>query len=266
MWQNIQHRTPYCLYICPFFTISRLAQTSWTSYQIRKTVGCACAGNTGNVFPHRRLVGHVGIAYLRWIDPGIPGAYASAILRIWQEAHANMKLNVALRMNGLFVRGSPGGSASQKASNAVEKRKLGVCVRMAPTLRLIWLYNLLWTALLMVYKPVQDKVKIWLPLAKKVYRQTSSISHSLVGNKFVDHSDVVGTSPVGDSPTTSSYSTKHVALMDRKQRKLQYEREIFKFGDLVRLSIEILRYAAKIYHMAVNRLHYIRDILRESIR
>ena len=27
------------------------------------------------------------------------------------------------------------------------------------------------------------------------YRKTSSISHSLVGNKFVDHSDVVGASP-----------------------------------------------------------------------
>ena len=27
----------------------------WASYQIRKIAGCACAGNTGNVFPHRRL-------------------------------------------------------------------------------------------------------------------------------------------------------------------------------------------------------------------
>ena len=28
---------------------------SWASYQIRKIAGCACAGNAGNVFPHRRF-------------------------------------------------------------------------------------------------------------------------------------------------------------------------------------------------------------------
>ena len=33
------------------------------------------------------------------------------------------------------------------------------------------------------------------------------ISHTLVGNKTVDHSDVVGASPVGAAPTTSSFST-----------------------------------------------------------
>ena len=39
------------------------------------------------------------------------------------------------------------------------------------------------------------------------YCQTSNISHTLVGNKIVDHSDVVGASPVGAAPTTSSFST-----------------------------------------------------------
>ena len=39
------------------------------------------------------------------------------------------------------------------------------------------------------------------------YCQISNISHSLVGNKIVDHSDVVGASPVGAAPTTSSFST-----------------------------------------------------------
>ena len=38
-------------------------------------------------------------------------------------------------------------------------------------------------------------------------RKTSSISHTLVGNEFVDNSDVVGASPVGAAPTTSSFST-----------------------------------------------------------
>ena len=39
------------------------------------------------------------------------------------------------------------------------------------------------------------------------YRKTSNISRTLVGKKIVDHSDVVGASPVGAAPTTSSFST-----------------------------------------------------------
>ena len=40
-----------------------------------------------------------------------------------------------------------------------------------------------------------------------IYRQVSYIRRTLVGNKIVDHSDVVGASPVGAAPTTSSFST-----------------------------------------------------------
>ena len=39
------------------------------------------------------------------------------------------------------------------------------------------------------------------------YRQVSNIRHSLLGNKIVDHSDVVGASPVGAAPIISSFST-----------------------------------------------------------
>ena len=39
------------------------------------------------------------------------------------------------------------------------------------------------------------------------YRQVSNIRRTLVGNQIVDHSDVVGASPVGAAPTTSSFST-----------------------------------------------------------
>ena len=39
------------------------------------------------------------------------------------------------------------------------------------------------------------------------YRQVSNISRTLAGFKIVDHSDVVGASPVGVAPTTSSFST-----------------------------------------------------------
>ena len=39
------------------------------------------------------------------------------------------------------------------------------------------------------------------------YRQVSNIRHTLAGNEIIDHSDVVGASPVGAAPTTSSFST-----------------------------------------------------------
>ena len=40
------------------------------------------------------------------------------------------------------------------------------------------------------------------------YRKVSNIRRTLVGNKIVDHSDVVeASSPVGAAPTTSSFST-----------------------------------------------------------
>ena len=39
------------------------------------------------------------------------------------------------------------------------------------------------------------------------YRKTSYISRTLVGNKIIDNSDVVGASPVAAAPTTSSFST-----------------------------------------------------------
>ena len=38
-------------------------------------------------------------------------------------------------------------------------------------------------------------------------RQISNISQTLAGNKIVDHSDLVGASPVRAAPTTSSFST-----------------------------------------------------------
>ena len=82
----------------------------WTSYQIRKTVGCACSGNAGKVFPLRRLQRKLLVSdpgmhhgtcamHVPWCmlgsltcdggenDPGIPGACAPAILRIWQKTH-----------------------------------------------------------------------------------------------------------------------------------------------------------------------------------
>ena len=87
--------------------------STWASYQIRKIAGCACAGNAGNVFPRRRfqrkpLVSDPGmhhgtcVTHVPWCMsgsrtrgggenvPGIPGACAPAISRIWQEAHGTI--------------------------------------------------------------------------------------------------------------------------------------------------------------------------------
>ena len=42
---------------------------------------------------------------------------------------------------------------------------------------------------------------------QEIYGQTSNISHTLVDIKITGYSDVVGASPVGAVPTTSSFST-----------------------------------------------------------
>ena len=55
-----------------------------------------------------------------------------------------------------------------------------------------------------IAKTIQSKTK---PSISLMYRQVSNISRTLVGNENVDHSDVVGASPVGAAPTTSSFST-----------------------------------------------------------
>ena len=46
------------------------------------------------------------------------------------------------------------------------------------------------------------------------FHQTSNISDIVVGNEIVDHADVVRSSPVGAAPTTSSFSSEHLASMD----------------------------------------------------
>ena len=112
-----------CLWILSFLVGSCDPLTNiphwltWASYQIRKIAGCACAGNAGNVFPRRRfqrklLVSDPGmhhgtcVTHVPWCMsgsltcgdgenvPGIPGAFAPAISRIWQEAH-RLTLTVA---------------------------------------------------------------------------------------------------------------------------------------------------------------------------
>ena len=102
--------------------MDHLPPVSWAFYQIRKIAGCACAGNAGNVFPRRwfqrkLLVSDHGmhhgtcVTHVPWCMsgsltcgdgenvPGIPGACAPAILRIWQEAHSHLFDFLSLGLN-----------------------------------------------------------------------------------------------------------------------------------------------------------------------
>ena len=107
MWQFLGNIL-ICAIGCAVVTRTQIEQ--WASCQIRNIAGCACAGNAGNVFPRRQfqrkpLVSDPGmhhgtcVTHVPWCMsgsltcgdgesvPGIPGACAPAILRIWQEAH-----------------------------------------------------------------------------------------------------------------------------------------------------------------------------------
>ena len=64
----------------------------------------------------------------------------------------------------------------------------------------------------------------------KKYRKTSSISRTLVGNKIIDNSDVVGASPVGAAPNTSSFSTLHMASMDWPKTTARADKKHLSFG------------------------------------
>ena len=55
--------------------------------------------------------------------------------------------------------------------------------------------------------PLKDNLVVQAQTTIYTYRQVSNIRRTLVGNYIVDHSDVVGASPVGAAPTTSSFST-----------------------------------------------------------
>ena len=59
-----------------------------------------------------------------------------------------------------------------------------------------------------------------------MYRQVSNIRRTWVGKGIVDHSGVVGASPVGAAPATSSFSTEHLLCEDN----CKPSRETLSFG------------------------------------
>ena len=73
----------------------------------------------------------------------------------------------------------------------------------------------------------------------KYYRKISNIRRTSVGNKTADHSDVVGASPVGAAPSTSSFWAKHQASNGSDKDRCKTRRETLKFGNLVHHILEI---------------------------
>ena len=68
--------------------------------------------------------------------------------------------------------------------------------------------------------------------------KVSNISRTLVGNKIVDHSDVVGASPVGAAPTTSSFINLAPGFNGLGKDDSKTRRDTFMFWDRVRLILE----------------------------
>ena len=93
--------------------------------------------------------------------------------------------------------------------NAVGYPYICVCV-FCTNLTNINIIAVCWEFRLVLISTIVDSWSIHISITKSditTYRQVSYIRRTLVGNKIVDHSDVVGTSPVGAAPTTSSFST-----------------------------------------------------------
>ena len=69
-----------------------------------------------------------------------------------------------------------------------------------------------------------------ISVMREKYSQTSNISCTLVGNRIVDHSDVVGALPVGAAPTTTSFLTLHLTSIDCTQTTARRDENYLSFG------------------------------------
>ena len=73
-------------------------------------------------------------------------------------------------------------------------------------------------------------------MSNNVYCQTFNISHTF-------HSDVVGALPVCTVPTTSSFSTEHLASMDWAMTTARWK--TFKFWYVLCLILEVWQYSLR---------------------
>ena len=63
------------------------------------------------------------------------------------------------------------------------------------------------------------------------YRQISNIGRTSVENTIIDHSAVVGASPVGAAPTTFSLWTQHLVSMDSAKTTARGNEKHFSFDN-----------------------------------
>ena len=80
------------------------------------------------------------------------------------------------------------------------------------------------------------------------YSKTRNISRTFIGNEFLYHSDVVGASPASAAPTTSSFSTWHLASIDWTKTAARgcEKQQVFSYS--VRFILDVWRYY-------IHRLH-----------
>ena len=90
--------------------------------------------------------------------------------------------------------------------------------------------NIMWRAQWKncTYKRHSETGELWGVYCR--YCQIFHIGRTLVGNKTVDHSDVVGASPVGPAPTTSSFSTEHPTSMAWAKTITRRDEKHLRFG------------------------------------
>ena len=69
---------------------------------------------------------------------------------------------------------------------------------------------------------------IWSKQKKTI--MSFDIRRTIVGNKIVDHSDVVGASSVCAAPTTSSFLTQHLASMDWAKTTARWDETHLSLG------------------------------------
>ena len=96
------------VYVRDHLPLRTTLRTLWASCQIRKMVGCACAGNTGNVFPRHRLqrkqlVSDPGMhhgtytTHVPWCIPGSltrgVGEHVPGIPDAWASRHVTYLLS-----------------------------------------------------------------------------------------------------------------------------------------------------------------------------
>ena len=81
-----------------------------------------------------------------------------------------------------------------------------------------------------VTKQYYEEQNIEDTMLNTIYRKTFNIRRTLVGDKIVDHSGVVGASPVGAAPTSSSFSTQHLASRDSTKTAIRQYEKVLGFG------------------------------------